>query len=255
MAQAKVERLPGPHGALAFESIAGAGPTRVWLSGFRSDLTGTKASALAAHAAAAGQSFVRFDYSGCGQSEGTFEDGTIARWLDDTLAVIDSVTTGPLLLVGSSMGGWLALLAALERPERVAGLVLIAPAPDFTERLMWPDLPEEGRDAILRDGVWQRPSAYGDGPYPITRALIEDGRAHCLLDETIQIRAPVHILHGQSDPDVPWGLSLELAERLESEDVRLTFVKAGDHRLSTPTDLDLMLATVDAMAARVGGAS
>lgn len=253
MAHGVIERLPGPHGALAFESVEGAGPTRVWLSGFRSDLTGTKASFLAARASAAGHAFLRFDYSGCGQSEGAFEDGTIGRWLDDTLAVIDSVTTGPLLLVGSSMGGWLALLAALERPERVAGLVLIAPAPDFTARLMWPDLPDEARAAIETDGVWLRPSAYGDGPYPITRSLIEDGRAHCLLDEPIQIRVPVHIVHGQSDPDVPWGLSLELAERLDSEDVRLTFVKAGDHRLSSQADLELLGATIDALAARIGG--
>jgi pimeloyl-ACP methyl ester carboxylesterase len=246
-----IERLSGPNGELAFESASAAAPTRVWLSGFRSDMNGTKASALAARASAAGAAFVRFDYSGCGQSAGAFEEGSISRWLADTLAVIDAVTTGPLLLIGSSMGGWLALLAALERPERVAGLVLIAPAPDFTERLMWADLSDEARDAINRDGVWMQPSAYGDGPYPITRTLIEDGRSHLLLDAPIPIKAPVHIVHGQSDPDVPWGLSLELAERLESEDVRMTFVKSGDHRLSTPADLSLLAAVVDEMAERV----
>jgi pimeloyl-ACP methyl ester carboxylesterase len=245
-----IESLKGPHGALALARIEGARPVRVWLSGFRSDLTGTKATFLAERAAKAGAAFLRFDYSGCGQSQGAFEDGTIGRWLEDTLAVIDGATTGPLVLIGSSMGGWLALLATRARPERVAGLVLIAPAPDFTERLMWPDLPDEAREAILRNGVWHRPSAYGDGPYPITRALIEDGRDHVLLDETIPVRVPVHVLHGQADPDVPWGLSLELAERLESEDVRLTFVKAGDHRLSGPKDLELIGAAVDEMTAR-----
>jgi len=156
---ATIERLAGPHGALAFERIEGDGPTRVWLSGFRSDLTGTKASFLAERAARTGAAFVRFDYSGCGQSDGAFEDGTIGRWLADALAILDEATRGPLVLIGSSMGGWLALLAARARPERVAGLVLIAPAPDFTERLLWPDLPDEAREAIVRDGVWLRPSA------------------------------------------------------------------------------------------------
>jgi len=250
-----IERLPGPHGAaLAFETVSGAAPTRVWLCGFRSDFTGTKATHLATRAAATNQSFVRFDYSGCGKSEGAFEDGAIGRWLADSLAVIDALTTGPLLLVGSSMGGWLALLAALERPERVAGLVLIAPAPDFTERLLWAEMSDAARASIQRDGQWMRPSAYGEDAYPITRGLIEEGRVHLVLDDAIPIRAPVHILHGQSDPDVPWGLSLELAERLESEDVRLTFVKAGDHRLSTPADLDLIADAVDAMAARIAAA-
>lgn len=249
-----IERLTRADApTLAFENTPGEGPTRVWLSGFRSDLTGTKATALAERAARDGVAFVRFDYSGCGQSDGAFEDGTISRWLDDTLAILDAVTTGPLLLIGSSMGGWLALLAALERAERVKGLVLIAPAPDFTERLMWPDLPAEGRAAIERDGVWNRPSAYGDGPYPITRALIEDGRANLVLDGPIAFAGPVHILHGQADADVPWGLSLELAERLDSEEVRMTFVKNGDHRLSGPADLALIAETVDAMARRVVG--
>lgn len=246
-----VEKLEQPDGpALAFETIDGAGPTQVWLSGFRSDLNGTKAAALAARAHESGQAFVRFDYSGCGQSEGRFEDGTISRWLADTLAVLDALTTGPLVLVGSSMGGWLALRAALERPDRVAGLVLIAPAPDFTERLMWPDLTPEAREAIARDGVWMRPSAYGDGDYPLSRALFEDGRQHLLLDGAIGFKGPVHIVHGQADPDVPWGLSLELAERLESEDVRMTFVKAGDHRLSSPVDLALIASIVDDVTRR-----
>lgn len=248
-----IESLPGPHGdALAFQRSAGAGPTLVWLCGFRSDMAGTKAAALHAHAEAAGRSFLRFDCSGCGLSGGVFEAGTVGRWREDTLAMLDGASDGPLLLVGSSMGGWIALLAALARPERVKGLVLIAPAPDFTERLLWPELDEDARRAIMDDGVWLRPSAYEDTPTPITRALIEDGRNHLLLGAPIPFRGPVRILHGQADPDVPWGLSLELAERLVSEDVRITFVKGGDHRLSTPADLALLTATVDALRAEIG---
>jgi pimeloyl-ACP methyl ester carboxylesterase len=215
-------------------------------------MAGTKAAALHAHAARAGRAFLRFDYSGCGLSAGAFEDGTIGRWLADSLAVIDGASAGPLVLVGSSMGGWIALLAALARPERAKALVLIAPAPDFTERLMWRELDDDARRAIVERGVWERPSPYEPAPTPITRALIEDGRTHLLLDGPIAFDGPVRILHGQADPDVPWGLSLELAERLTSEDVRVTFVKNGDHRLSTPENLALLCATVDAVWAEVG---
>lgn len=248
-----VETLPGPHGhALAFQRSTGSGPTAVWLCGFRSDMGGTKAAALHAHADGAGRAFLRFDYSGCGSSGGAFDEGTIGRWLGDTLAVIDGASDGPLVLVGSSVGGWVALLAALARPARVKALCLIAPAPDFTERLMWPELDEAARRAIMDDGVWQRPSAYEPTPTPITRALIEDGRSHLLLGAPIAFDGPVRILHGQADPDVPWGLSLELAERLTSEDVQITFVKSGDHRLSTPENIALLTATVDALCDEVG---
>jgi pimeloyl-ACP methyl ester carboxylesterase len=240
-----VETMAGVHGrTLAFQRSAGRGPTLVWLCGFGSDMTGTKAAALHAHADKIGRAFLRFDYSGCGQSAGAFEDGTIGRWRDDALAMLDAQTEGPLVLVGSSMGGWIALLAARARSDRVKALVLIAPAPDFTERLMWPELDDDARRQIMEEGRWLRPSDYG-APQPITRALIEDGRNHLLLGAPIPFDGPVRILHGQADPDVPWGLSLELAERLTSENVRVTFVKNGDHRLSTPSDLALLCATVD----------
>jgi len=230
---------------LAFQRSSETGPTLVWICGFRSDMGGTKAAWLHERADAAGRSFLRFDVTGCGQSGGGFEDGTIGVWLADALHVIDAASEGPLILVGSSMGGWLALLVARARPERVKGLVLIAPAPDFTERLMWPEMTQEARRDVLEQGVWLRPSAYDDTPTPITRALIEDGRDHLLMDSTIPFTGPVRIVHGQADPDVPWGLSLELAERIASEDVQITLVKNGDHRLSTPRDLALLGSVLD----------
>jgi pimeloyl-ACP methyl ester carboxylesterase len=241
-----IEFQQGPRGALAFQRSSGRGPTLVWLSGFASDMGGTKAQALHEWAERAGRAYLRFDYGGTGRSEGAFTDGSIGDWLADTLAILDAQTEGPLLLVGSSMGGWIALLAAQARPQRVVGLVLIAPAPDFTERLMWPELSPEARDQILREGSWPRPSPYGD-PVPITRKLIEDGRNHLLMDGPIPFEGPVRILHGQMDPDVPWGYSLELAEQLVSEDVRVTYVKSGDHRLSTPHNLAMLAETVEAL--------
>lgn len=223
----------------------------MWCGGFRSDMTGTKAVALADWADRAGVGFVRFDYRGHGRSGGRFEDACIGDWRADALAVIDQMTAGPLVLVGSSMGGWIGLLAALARPERVKALVLIAPAPDFTHRLMGPSLPPEAKAALARDGVWHRPSAYGDGPYPITQHLLDEGQQWALLDQPIPLSIPVHILHGQADPDVPWTLSLELAERLESPEVVVTLIKAGDHRLSTPQDLQRLIATVERVRAQV----
>lgn len=250
-----VEFQPGPRGLrLAYQRSAGGGPCLVWLCGFHSDMGGTKAEALHKWADGAGRAFLRFDYSGHGKSQGAFADGTIGSWLADTLAMLDAVTTGPLILVGSSMGGWLALLAARARPARVKGLVLIAPAPDFTERLMWPELSAEARATIMAKGHWDRPSAYEEAPTPITRALIEDGRNHLLLHAPIPFDGPVRILHGQADSDVPWRLSLELAERLTSDDVRVTFVKAGDHRLSTPRDIALLESTAATLCAELGDA-
>jgi pimeloyl-ACP methyl ester carboxylesterase len=180
---------------------------------------------------------VRFDYSGHGASEGQFVDGTISRWRQDALDVLDRLTEGPQILVGSSMGGWLALLAALARPERVAGLVLIAPACDFTERLLWAGLTDDSRRAITDEGVWLRPSQYGPKPYPITRALIEDGRRHLLMDAEIAVDCPVRILHGMRDPDVPWRHGLALVDLLRSPDVTFELIKSGDHRLSDPGSL------------------
>ena len=247
-----IETLSGPRGLqLAFQRSQGVGPTLVWLCGFRSDMAGTKAAALHAWAQATGRAFLRFDYSGNGRSQGAFTDGDISAWLADTLALLDACTEGPLALVGSSMGGWLALLAARARPHRVKGLVLIAPAPDFTERLMWPELPDDARRAIMETGRWDRPSAYGDGPTPITRQLIEDGRHHLLMNGAIPFDGPVRILHGQLDPDVPWRLSLELAGALRSANVQVTLVKSGDHRLSTPGDIALLQMTVCALCAEL----
>jgi len=218
----------------------------VFLPGYRSDMTGEKATALAAFCAARGQAMLRFDYSGNGASEGAFEDGTIGAWALDALAVIDALSEGPLILVGSSMGGWIALLTALARPARVAGLVGIAAAPDFTETLMWAAMAPAERATLLRDGVLRAPSQYGE-PYAITRALIEDGRNHLLLTGPIAIDCPVRLLHGQLDPDVPWETALRIAERVTGADVRITLVKDGDHRLSRPGDLALLRETLAAL--------
>lgn len=252
-APAAPQRLERGDGAvLAYHRVRGpdnGAPGVVWLGGFHSDMGGTKALALDAWARAQGRSYVRFDYFGHGESAGAFEDGTISHWRDDALAVLDALTTGPQVLVGSSMGGWLALLAALARPQRVAGLVLIAPAPDFTQRLMWDVFADDVRAEIETTGRWMRPSAYGEDPYPVTRALIEDGRRHLLLDQpSLPIRVPVRILHGLEDADVPWTLAHTLMEKLESADVTLTLVKGGDHRLSEPAQLSLLTRTVAELA-------
>ncbi len=225
--------------ALAWRRLRGRGPGVVFLGGFNSDMTGTKAEALAGFCAARGRAYLRFDYAGHGASGGRFVDGTIGGWADDATAVLDALTEGPQILVGSSMGGWLALLLALRRPARVAALIGIAAAPDFTARIA-EALPPDASAAIARDGVWHRPSAYGD-PYPITRALIEEGARHLLLPKPpIALSIPVRLLHGQQDPDVPWELSLRVAAALSGGDVQVVLVKDGDHRLSRPQDLALL---------------
>jgi pimeloyl-ACP methyl ester carboxylesterase len=238
--------LARPDGErLAWRQAAGAGPTVVWLGGFRSDMAGTKAQALADWALAEGRAYVRFDYFGHGESSGAFRQGTITRWREDALAVIDELTSGDLVLVGSSMGGWIACLAAMARPERVKAMVLVAPAPDFTETLMAPEIPPEGRAALAADGVWLRPSEYGD-PYPITRALLEDGARWSILgEEPVPIEVPVRILQGGADPDVPWRHALELAQSVKGADVVFTLVKDGDHRLSRPQDIARLIAAVE----------
>jgi pimeloyl-ACP methyl ester carboxylesterase len=240
--------LPGRH--LAYRKRLSTDRTRdctgiLFLPGFRSDMAGAKATFLDDFCAARGLGYVRFDYSGHGASSGRFEDGTIGSWADDAVAVIDRVADGPLVLVGSSMGGWIMLLAALARPNRIAGLVGLAPAPDFTEALIWNRLIDEDRDLLLRAGRLERPSAYSEEPTILTRALIEEGRRHLLLSAPIGIRCPVRLLHGMADPDVPHRLSLDLAERLVSTDVRVTLIKDGDHRLSREEDLALLGATIE----------
>jgi len=236
---------------LAYRLVAGEGPTVVWLGGFHSDMTGTKAQVLADHAEATGVAYVRFDYFGHGESDGQFRDGTISRWREDALAVIDELTEGPLVLVGSSMGGWIACLAAIARPERVKAMVLIAPAPDFTEKLMEPELSDEARAAIARDGFWIRPSEYDDGGYAITRELLEDGARWSILQGDVPIEVPVRVLQGGADPDVPWTHALELANALKSDDVVFTLIKDGDHRLSRPQDLERLVGAVSEARALV----
>ena len=237
---------------LAWSKLDGAGPTVVFLPGFRSDMAGDKATALAAFCAAHGRAMLRFDYSGHGASAGRFEDGTIGSWTRDTLTVLDRLTEGELILVGSSMGGWLALLTALRRPERIAAFVGIAAAPDFTEKLMWEAMTFDERARLLREGILRVPSQYGE-PTPITRTLIEEGRNHLILGQPIPLDCKVRLLHGQADPDVPWEMTLRIAERLTSRDVELILIKDGDHRLSRPRDLALLRRTIAALLEPDGG--
>lgn len=239
-------RSDGATIAYRRRAAAGAGtslPGLLFLGGFASDMNGTKATALDSFCADRGQAFVRFDYMGHGQSSGRFEDGTIGRWTEDALAVLDALTDGPQILVGSSMGGWVMLNVALVRPFRVAALVGIAAAPDFTDDI-WTGMDELQRGRLLAEGRIFLPSEYGAAPYPITRGLIEDGRHHLRLSRPMPISCPVRLLHGMRDTDVPWRKSLAIAERLEAQDVQVTLIKDGDHRLSRDQDLDLLLRTV-----------
>ena len=236
---------------IAVRQREGAAPGLFWLGGFKSDMGGTKAAALDNWAAAQGRACIRFDYSGHGESSGAFTEGTIGRWLEDSLAVFSAFAQGPQVVVGSSMGGWLALLllrALKRRPAEgrasVAGLVLIAPAVDFTEELMWKQFSPEVRREIEKTGAWQRPSQYSEEPYPITKALIEEGRDHLLLGGLIETGCPVRILQGVKDEDVPWQHAVELTSRLAHDDVVLTLVKDGDHRLSRPEDIERLIAAV-----------
>ena len=230
---------------IAYHRVGGKAPGIVFLGGFMSDMTGTKATALEAFARARSQAFLRFDYFGHGASSGAFRDGTIGRWRDDALAALDRLTQGPQVLIGSSMGGWIMLLAARARPERVRGLVGIAAAPDFTEELMWPGFSPEEQRRIVAEGAITVPSEYDPRGYTITRRLIEEARQHLLLGVAIPIACPVRLLHGMADPDVPWQMSPRLAENLASTDVAVTLVKNGDHRLSTESDLALLRRTIE----------
>ncbi len=235
---------------IAVRRRPGNGPGLVWLGGFKSDMQGGKAVALDAWACQRGRAIVRFDYSGHGESGGDFAVGTIGSWLEDSIAVFERFCDGPQILIGSSMGGWMALLLAREIKKRagkasLAGLVLIAPAPDFTEELMWKNFSPAVRKEIETKGFWLRPSEYGDGsPYPITRNLIEEGRNHLILGSAIDLGCPVRILQGAKDPDVPWQHAFKLIHRLPADDVVLTMIQDGDHRLSRPQDIARLLAAV-----------
>jgi pimeloyl-ACP methyl ester carboxylesterase len=235
---------------IAVRRREGAGPGLFWLGGFKSDMKGIKAEALDLWARDHGRAMTRFDYSGHGESGGDFADGTIGRWLEESLAVFGAVCRGPQVVIGSSMGGWLALLLLRELARRAEAnasaiaLVLIAPAVDFTEELMWKRLPLEVKRELEVNGVWRRPSQYSDEPYPITRNLIEEGRKHLLLAGMVETGCPVRILQGVQDPDVPWHHAVELTSRFARDDVVLTLVKDGDHRLSRPEDIERLLAAV-----------
>jgi pimeloyl-ACP methyl ester carboxylesterase len=234
---------------IAVRTRDGAMPGIFWLGGFKSDMLGTKAAALDQWAGEHGRNCIRFDYSGHGESGGDFNDGTIGRWLEESAAVFRQFAKGPQVLVGSSMGGWVALLLARELKRSpaaasLAGMMLIAPAVDFTEELMWKRFSPEVKRQIETTGSWQRPSQYSEAPYAITRGLIEDGRKHLLLNGLIETGCPVRILQGVKDPDVPWQHAMELSSRLSRDDVVMTLVKDGDHRLSRPEDIERLIATV-----------
>jgi pimeloyl-ACP methyl ester carboxylesterase len=247
----QIEALEHDGVQLAFERIEGTAPTFVWLGGFKSDMSGTKAQTLADWTRERGQGFVRFDYFGHGQSGGRFEDGKISRWLGDTLAVLDGLTTGPLVLVGSSMGGWLALLAARARPARVAGLLLIAPAPDFTERLMWPSFSPAQQQQLMNGGRLELPSAYSPEPTVITRAMIEDGRVRQVMNAPIAFDGPIEILAGGEDPDVPLRHVKALVDVLPRGTTNLHVIADGDHRLSRPQDLERLVTLADELRVRL----
>jgi pimeloyl-ACP methyl ester carboxylesterase len=235
---------PRPRPRLAYHATPGTGPAVVFLPGYASDMTGTKALALEAWAKEQGRAFVRFDYGGCGQSEGDFAEQTLADWRDDALAIIDGATEGPVVLVGSSMGGWIMLLAALRRPERVAGLVGVAPAPDFTD---W-GFTQEEKLTLLREGELRRPNPYGPEPTLYTRAFWSSGEANRLFGGPIAVECPVRLLQGQADKEVPWHHATHLAGLLQAEDVQTLLVKDGDHRLSREGDIRLLIRAVEDVA-------
>ncbi|MSO99160.1 MAG: alpha/beta hydrolase [Rhodospirillaceae bacterium] len=243
---------PGGY-QIAYNTMPGSTPTVLFLHGLNSDRHGTKAEAVMAHCGAKKYGFARFDMFGHGQSGGRFEDGTISCWTTDALAMIDAQIQGPIILVGSSMGGWIALKAALARPMRVAGLMGIAAAPDFTEDLMWNALTSAQRDQLNTSGVVELPSEYADQPYRISRNLIEDGRKNLLLHAPIALSCPVRLLHGQADTSVPWRISMALAEKIAGGDVETILIKDGDHRLSRPQDLQRLCDALDRLILQVRG--
>ena len=246
--------LTRPSGAaIAYHRIEANGraapgdaPGLIFLGGFMSDMTGTKATALEDHARRQGRALLRFDYQGHGASSGRFVEGTIGAWLEDAQDVLDRVTEGPQILIGSSMGGWIALLLARARPGRVHAVVGIAAAPDFTET-MWQGLDAAARDELAQNGFYEEPSDYSEEPYLISRALLEDGRDHLLLSGPISIDCPLRLLQGMADEAVPWQTALRISENVTSLDVEVTFIKSGDHRLSSAADLERLFTVIDAL--------
>lgn len=233
---------------LAYRKARGtSGANFIWLSGFNSDMEGSKVTSLEAWARSEGHEFTAFDYSGHGQSSGRFQDGTISQWREDSVAILDGLTEGPQILVGSSMGGWMALLAARERAERVAGLILIAPAPDFTTELMWPNLPPEAKREITDTGLHMQPSDYGD-PVPLTKALIESGGDNLIFGGAYPFAGPVRILQGLQDADVPAAHAERLVAHIQTSDLVFTLIKDGDHRLSRDQDIARLIATCGELA-------
>jgi len=234
---------------IAYERRKGTGPGVVFLGGFRSDMTGTKAQALDDWAMRQGRAFLRFDYSGHGQSSGDFLDGSIGDWAQDAMAAIGALTEGPQVLVGSSMGGWISLLVALAMPEKLAGLVTIAAAPDFTEDSMWAGFSAQEREALMVQGRVELPSDYDEGPYVITRRLIENGRENLVLRQRLRLGVPVRFLQGTADADVDKAVALRLLDHAEGPDMRLTLVKGADHRFSSPDCLALIERMVEEVLA------
>ncbi|MEL7490702.1 MAG: alpha/beta hydrolase [Pseudomonadota bacterium] len=247
MSDSSPSYIDGPSGRLAYAHVAGAGPTLVWLGGFRSDMAGTKALYLDQWAHEHNRAYLRFDYSGHGQSEGDFEDGCLSSWTDDAEAMINAATDGPLVLIGSSMGAWVACLLARRLASRIKGAVFIAPAPDFTEALIWPSMDSETRETLMREGRIEEETDYADEPSVITKKLIEDGRDNLILHEPVTIDGPVRILQGMADPDVPYAHAFRLAEALTSDDVMVVMTKSGDHRLSTDADLQRLAGAVESV--------
>ncbi|MEO1152871.1 MAG: alpha/beta hydrolase [Pseudomonadota bacterium] len=235
---------------IAYHQTPGAAPGVVFLGGFHSDMEGTKALHLEAWAKAEGRAFLRFDYSGHGQSSGDFLDGAIGDWAEDAMAAIGHLTQSPQILVGSSMGGWIALLVARAMPDRVAGLVGIAAAPDFTEDSMWAGFTDAEKARLTEQGRVEQPSDYSDEPYIITRRLIEEGRDQLVLRAPLPAPFPVRLLHGTADTDVALSVPLRLIDHIDSPDARLTLVKDADHRFSDPDQLDLIVDAIGQVTAR-----
>ena len=234
-----------PDGAtIAYRQISGKSPGIIFCNGFKSDMTGRKARALETWCSNVEHQFTRFDYQGHGESSGQFEEGTIGLWKTDALAVLDNLSIGKQILVGSSMGGWIAFLLAISRPKVVTALVGIAAAVDFTESLLWPRLREQERTQIMEDGIYYRPSVYDDGPYPITRTLIEDAKKHLILSGPIAFNGPVRLLHGMLDDAVPWEHTLKIADAITTKDVEIILIKDGEHRLSRESDLERLISVM-----------